>query len=47
MKLLLDWQTGNWEKNQPERAKEALELVTQLGPTYIKLGQALSIRTGS
>lgn len=45
MKLLIDWRTGNLEKNEEIRAKEALELVTQMGPTYIKLGQALSIRT--
>lgn len=45
LKLLLDWRFGNLEKNQPERAKEALTLATQLGPTFIKLGQALSIRT--
>ena len=45
LKLLVDWRTGNLEKNQPERAKEALVLATQLGPTFIKLGQALSIRT--
>ena len=44
-KLLLDWRLGNVEKNQKERAKEALILATQLGPTFIKLGQALSIRT--
>ena len=31
--------------NEPARAKEALSLATQLGPTFIKLAQALSIRT--
>eukprot|EP00966_Prymnesium_polylepis_P108963 2521533-Prymnesium_polylepis.1 len=31
--------------NEAERAKEALGLATQLGPTFIKLAQALSIRT--
>eukprot|EP00596_Hydrurales_sp_CCMP1899_P000119 CAMPEP_0119043704 /NCGR_PEP_ID=MMETSP1177-20130426/25066_1 /TAXON_ID=2985 /ORGANISM="Ochromonas sp, Strain CCMP1899" /LENGTH=895 /DNA_ID=CAMNT_0007012395 /DNA_START=350 /DNA_END=3037 /DNA_ORIENTATION=+ len=45
LKVFLDWRTGNVEKNQGERAKEALVLATQLGPTFIKLGQALSIRT--
>jgi len=45
IKLLIDWKTGNLEKNSKERAKEALKLTTQLGPTFIKLGQALSIRT--
>ena len=37
--------SGNLEKYEKERAKEALALSTQLGPTFIKLGQALSIRT--
>lgn len=45
VKLLLDWRLGWLEKNEKERAKEALVLCTQLGPTFIKLGQALSIRT--
>ena len=45
LKLLFDWRTAQVEKNQAERAKEALTLATQLGPTFIKLGQALSIRT--
>jgi predicted unusual protein kinase regulating ubiquinone biosynthesis (AarF/ABC1/UbiB family) len=31
--------------NEAERAKEALVLATKLGPTFIKLGQAASIRT--
>ena len=31
--------------NEKARAKEALALATQLGPTFIKLAQALSIRT--
>ena len=44
-KLFLDWRLGTLEKNEPHRAKEALNLATQLGPTFIKLGQALSIRT--
>lgn len=44
-KLLLDWKFGNLEKYEKERAKEAYALSTQLGPTFIKLGQALSIRT--
>ena len=30
---------------EPRRAKEALALCERLGPTFIKLGQALSIRT--
>ena len=31
--------------NEPRRAKEALDLFNCLGPTFIKLGQALSIQT--
>ena len=45
IKLLLDWKLERLEQNQAERAKEALALATQLGPTFIKLAQALSIRT--
>ena len=53
LKLLLDWQAykrlgepeGEPWPNEAARAKEALELSTQLGPTFIKLAQALSIRT--
>ena len=45
VKLLLDWMLGNLEVNEKERAKEALRLATQMGPTFIKLGQALSLRT--
>lgn len=32
------------ERQQPKRAKELLDLITQLGPTAIKVGQALSVR---
>jgi len=32
------------EKNRPKRARELLELITHLGPTAIKVGQALSVR---
>jgi len=45
VRLLLDYLQGNLDKNAPERAKEALQLATILGPTFIKLGQALAIRT--
>lgn len=33
------------KRNEPGRAKASLRLVEKLGPTFIKLGQALSIRT--
>ena len=32
------------EAMRPQRAKEVLELITKLGPTAIKVGQALSVR---
>jgi len=44
-KLMKDEDYTALRKNEPRRAKEALTLCTQLGPTFIKLGQALSIRT--
>jgi len=43
--LLLDkYVTKREEENRPQRAKELLTLITQLGPTAIKVGQALSVR---
>jgi len=42
--LLLDKVTGNVHRNRPQRAQELLGLVTELGPTAIKVGQVLSIR---
>lgn len=44
-KLLKDEEYTALKRNEPQRAKEALLLANQLGPTFIKLGQALSIRT--
>jgi predicted unusual protein kinase regulating ubiquinone biosynthesis (AarF/ABC1/UbiB family) len=44
-KLLKDEEYSALRRNEPERAKKALILCQQLGPTFIKLGQALSIRT--
>jgi hypothetical protein len=43
--LLLDWQFKNLKKNEQDRAREATHLLSNLGPTFVKLGQALSIRT--
>jgi len=43
-KLLLDSKTGQWEANVDVRAKELTETIISLGPTFIKIGQALSIR---
>ncbi|GBG66463.1 hypothetical protein CBR_g61506 [Chara braunii] len=42
--LLLDWQRGQLAEMEKERARELQLLITQLGPTAIKIGQALSIR---
>lgn len=43
-KLLKDEEYKALARNEPRRAKIALRLCEQLGPTFIKLGQALSIR---
>jgi len=44
-KLLGDENYTALKKAEPRRAKQALALCEKLGPTFIKLGQALSIRT--
>lgn len=43
--LLLDLFTGRLQKNEKFRALDIAELLARLGPTYVKIGQALSIRT--
>jgi predicted unusual protein kinase regulating ubiquinone biosynthesis (AarF/ABC1/UbiB family) len=45
VRLLRDWRFDLMKENQEARADELVDLLTQMGPTYIKLGQALSIRT--
>jgi predicted unusual protein kinase regulating ubiquinone biosynthesis (AarF/ABC1/UbiB family) len=42
--LWWDRQTGRVEPNQVRRAAQVREIVTRLGPAYIKVGQALSTR---
>jgi predicted unusual protein kinase regulating ubiquinone biosynthesis (AarF/ABC1/UbiB family) len=42
--LLLDRTLGNTEKHSDIRANQLREILTQLGPTFIKVGQALSTR---
>jgi len=44
LRLKLDQWRGAEEKNKYRRAKQLRELLTKLGPTYIKVGQALSTR---
>lgn len=43
--LALDYLTGSLERNAERRADALTDLLTRLGPTYIKVGQALSIRS--
>jgi aarF domain-containing kinase len=42
--LLWDWATGQLKNKEVQRAIQIRQIVTSLGPAYIKLGQALSIR---
>ena len=42
--LWWDRQTGRLEENQPKQAAKLREILTRLGPAYIKIGQALSTR---
>ncbi|NEO53605.1 MAG: AarF/ABC1/UbiB kinase family protein [Okeania sp. SIO3B5] len=42
--LWLDKITGNATKNEPKRAIRLREILTNLGPAFIKVGQALSTR---
>jgi predicted unusual protein kinase regulating ubiquinone biosynthesis (AarF/ABC1/UbiB family) len=42
--LALDLSIGNTDSNKSARASQLREILTQLGPTFIKVGQALSTR---
>eukprot|EP00850_Spirogloea_muscicola_P000970 SM000003S11215 [mRNA] locus=s3:1611199:1615417:+ [translate_table: standard] len=42
--ILIDRWQGVEARNEPLRARQLVQLITRLGPTAIKLGQALSIR---
>ncbi len=43
-RLWTDKISGRLERNQQKRAIQLREMLTNLGPTYIKVGQALSTR---
>jgi len=43
--ILMDVVRNEVEQNADERASELARLLTKLGPTFIKIGQTLSIRT--
>lgn len=42
--LAIDSATATVKENEKQRAAEVVDLITKLGPTTIKIGQALSIR---
>lgn len=44
LKLLLDQRSGVIDQNRRVRAAELKTIFTQLGPTFVKLGQGLSTR---
>ncbi|WP_036481104.1 AarF/ABC1/UbiB kinase family protein [Myxosarcina sp. GI1] len=44
IRILLDRWFGKTEINRPKRATEIRKILTKLGPTFIKVGQALSTR---
>lgn len=44
LKQLLDHRNGVVDKNRRQRAAELKDLLTRLGPTFVKLGQGLSTR---
>lgn len=44
MHCLQDYATGSVEANMYTRAKQLRKLLTNLGPSFVKVGQALSSR---
>jgi predicted unusual protein kinase regulating ubiquinone biosynthesis (AarF/ABC1/UbiB family) len=45
LKIAQDYLSNNLKEKSEQRALELAELLTDLGPTFIKVGQSLSIRT--
>lgn len=43
-KLVQDYATGQFDKNMRPRAKQLTRLLSDLGPSFVKIGQALSSR---
>ena len=43
-KIMRDWATGSLEYNSELRARQLMQMLTRLGPSFVKLGQALSLR---
>ncbi|MEO0409146.1 MAG: AarF/ABC1/UbiB kinase family protein, partial [Cyanobacteria bacterium P01_A01_bin.135] len=44
LQIFWDKRTGKVRQNEPKRAARARQILTDLGPAYIKVGQALSTR---
>lgn len=44
-RLLVDWKLDKLQASEAQRAREARDLAVKMGTTFIKIGQALSIRT--
>jgi aarF domain-containing kinase len=42
--ILADWRAGALQANAPKRAAWLRSILEQLGPAYVKIGQALSTR---
>lgn len=45
LSVLQDYLSGTWKDKEEQRGMELAQLLTELGPTFIKIGQSLSIRT--
>lgn len=42
--LWSDWNNGKLQDNERERAKQLTSVLSELGPAFVKVGQALSTR---